>query len=257
MVLATPVPTHAELAVRVVRAGKHCFARTPSHEHRRRRGGDRGGRGVPPDADGRAPARVPPAVVQPARDPARGRAGLAVLHRLEPAEPRPAAGRRERPLEPRRTRCLSRAGPADEDPQTCLADGRSFVRAGVEDVVFCNLAFPSGVFAHLHLSWFDPHKERRLTVVGSQRMATFDDMLLEGKLTVYDKGFDEDASSWGVRGARPRGRELLSTPLGRRAAASGVRALHRVPARGVGAAQRRLERAAGRACAGGAPALAR
>src|SRR5207245_9542774 len=57
--------------------------------------------------------------------------------------------------------------------------------------------FPSGLSAHLHLSWLDPHKERRFTVVGSRRMATFDDMALEGKVTVYDKGFDETAHGYG------------------------------------------------------------
>ena len=71
------------------------------------------------------------------------------------------------------------------------------MRPGVEDVVFGFLRFPSGLAAHLHLSWLDPHKERRFTVVGSRRMATFDDMDLERKVTVYDKGFDEDASSYG------------------------------------------------------------
>ncbi|HTR89401.1 MAG TPA: Gfo/Idh/MocA family oxidoreductase, partial [Solirubrobacteraceae bacterium] len=89
-----------------------------------------------------------------------------------------------------------------EEPVECVARGSSFVREGVEDVVFCYLRFPSGAVAHLHLSWLDPHKERRLTVVGSQRMATFDDMQLEGKLTVYDKGFDEDSRSWGEYIAR-------------------------------------------------------
>ena len=69
-------------------------------------------------------------------------------------------------------------------------------------MVFCYLRFPSGIVAHLHLSWLDPHKERRLTVVGARRMATFDDMLMEGKLAVYDKGFDEDARSWGEYIAR-------------------------------------------------------
>jgi predicted dehydrogenase len=59
------------------------------------------------------------------------------------------------------------------------------------------MRFPSGLVAHLHLSWLDPHKERRFTVVGSQKMATFDDMELERKLTVYDKGFDEDARTYG------------------------------------------------------------
>ncbi len=81
---------------------------------------------------------------------------------------------------------------ADEEPVEAVAHGRSYVRDGVEDVVFCFLRFPSGLTAHLHLSWLDPHKERRFTVVGSQRMATFDDMAVEGKLTVYDKGFDLD-----------------------------------------------------------------
>jgi predicted dehydrogenase len=64
------------------------------------------------------------------------------------------------------------------------------------------MRFPSGLAAHLHLSWLDPHKERRFTVVGSRKMATFDDMELERKLTVYDKGFDEDFSSYGEYIAR-------------------------------------------------------
>ena len=49
----------------------------------------------------------------------------------------------------------------------------------------------------MHLSWLDPHKERRFTVVGSRRMATFDDMELERKVTVYDKGFDQGAETYG------------------------------------------------------------
>jgi predicted dehydrogenase len=86
---------------------------------------------------------------------------------------------------------------ADEEPTEVSARGESYVRPGVEDVVFCFIRFASGLSAHLHLSWLDPHKERRFTVVGSRRMATFDDMAIEGKLTVYDKGFDEDARGYG------------------------------------------------------------
>ena len=89
-----------------------------------------------------------------------------------------------------------------EEPEECLAQGACYVRPGVQDVAFCYLRFPSGIVAHLHLSWLDPHKERRLTVVGARRMATFDDMLIEGKLALYDKGFDEDARSWGEYIAR-------------------------------------------------------
>jgi predicted dehydrogenase len=91
---------------------------------------------------------------------------------------------------------------ADEEPAECHAFGESYMREGVEDVVFCYLRFPSGLAAHLHLSWLDPHKERRFTVVGSRRMATFDDMALEGKLTVYDKGFEQDYRNYGEYIAR-------------------------------------------------------
>jgi predicted dehydrogenase len=86
---------------------------------------------------------------------------------------------------------------AGEEPWEVDAHGESYVREDVEDVVFCFMRFASGLSAHLHLSWLDPHKERRFTVVGSRRMATFDDMAREGKLTIYDKGFDEDARGYG------------------------------------------------------------
>src|SRR5579884_458160 len=86
---------------------------------------------------------------------------------------------------------------ADEEPWEAVAHGSCYVRAGVEDVVFCYLRFPSGLAAHLHLSWLDPHKERRFTIVGAHKMATFDDMAIEGKITVYDKGFDEAPRGYG------------------------------------------------------------
>ena len=114
----------------------------------------------------------------------------------------------------------------------------------VEDVVFCFLRFPSGLAAHLHLSWLDPHKERRFTVVGSQRMATFDDMELERKVTVYDKGFDEDAGATASTSpARATsGARAIGEP---RAAAARVRALRRA----ASATATRRARTARRACA--------
>lgn len=75
----------------------------------------------------------------------------------------------------------------DEDPETALAVGRDFLTEGVEDVVFCYLRFPSGRIAHMHLSWLDPHKMRKMTVVGTEKMVVFDDMELERKVTVYEK----------------------------------------------------------------------
>jgi predicted dehydrogenase len=84
-----------------------------------------------------------------------------------------------------------------EEPIQVEARGECYMRPDIEDVVFAYLRFPSGLAAHLHLSWLDPHKERRFTVVGSNRMATFDDMATERKLTIYDKGFDQDFASYG------------------------------------------------------------
>ena len=63
-------------------------------------------------------------------------------------------------------------------------------RTGIEDVVFMTLRFADGRAAHIHVSWLDPHKERSLTVVGSRKMVTFDDMSATEKLRIYDKGVD-------------------------------------------------------------------
>jgi predicted dehydrogenase len=75
----------------------------------------------------------------------------------------------------------------DEDPEVATAQGSASITEGVEDVVFCFLRFPSGKIAHMHLSWLDPHKMRKMTVVGSEKMVVFDDMEPERKVTVYEK----------------------------------------------------------------------
>jgi predicted dehydrogenase len=77
------------------------------------------------------------------------------------------------------------------------AHGHAFLNEGVEDVVFCYLRFGSGKIAHMHLSWLDPHKMRRLTVVGRDKMAVFDDMDLDRKVTVYDKAPEQPADTYG------------------------------------------------------------
>ena len=201
--VATPVPTHADVAERVLAAGKHCFVEKPLA----------------------LSASDAVRVAEAARDSDRL---LMVGHLLEY---HPGV---------EKLRELSQSGElgdirylysnrlnlgqlradenalwslgahdvsvilrlAGEEPYDCRAVGESYMREGVEDVVFCYLRFPSGLAAHLHLSWLDPHKERRFTVVGSKRMATFDDMELERKVTVYDKGFDESFSSYGEYIAR-------------------------------------------------------
>lgn len=198
IVLATPVPTHASLACAVLSSGKHCFVEKPLAQTV-----DDAQQTI--DAAQRAEKLLMvghlleyhPAVVSLKEIVSSGELGsifylygnrlnLGVLRSDENA--------------------LWSLGAHDvsvvlhllqEEPIECFARGECYVRPGVEDVVFCYLRFASGAAAHLHLSWLDPHKERRLTIVGSRRMATFDDMALEGKVTIYDKGFDEDIRSWG------------------------------------------------------------
>jgi predicted dehydrogenase len=203
VVLATPVPTHADLAVTVLEAGKHCFVEKPL-------------------ATSAADAERAVAAAERA-----GRV-LMVGHLLEY---HPAVTRLKELIDAQELgplfyvygnrlnlgklradeNALWSLGAHDvsvalhligEEPVECVAQGAAYVREGVQDVVFCFLRFPSGIVAHLHLSWLDPHKERRMTVVGAKRMATFDDMLIEGKLAVYDKGFDQDTTSWGEYIAR-------------------------------------------------------
>jgi predicted dehydrogenase len=82
----------------------------------------------------------------------------------------------------------------DEDPDLATAQGSWSIYEGVEDVVFCFLRFPSGKIAHMHLSWLDPHKMRKMTVVGREKMAVFDDMEPERKVTVYAKRADSSGA---------------------------------------------------------------
>ncbi len=84
-----------------------------------------------------------------------------------------------------------------EEPSEAVAHGVDYLQNGIEDVVFCFLRFPSGRIAHMHLSWLDPHKMRKMTVVGREKMVVFDDMELERKVTVYEKGPWEPAQTYG------------------------------------------------------------
>ncbi len=197
--LATPVPTHAELAVQVLEAGKHCFVEKPLAQSV----ADAERAVAAATASGRVLMvghllEYHPGVRKLKELTDSGELGDEIFYiygnRLNLGKLRAdenalwSLGAHDVSV------VLYLAG---EEPCEAVAHGASYVREGVEDVVFCFLRFPSGLTAHLHLSWLDPHKERRFTVVGSRRMATFDDMELERKLTVYDKGFDEDARGYG------------------------------------------------------------
>jgi len=77
----------------------------------------------------------------------------------------------------------------ERTPTTVAARGQRVLQPDVEDVVFMTLRFATGEMAHVHLSWLNPRKERRLTLVCSQKMVEFDDVATD-KLRIYDKGYD-------------------------------------------------------------------
>ncbi len=76
----------------------------------------------------------------------------------------------------------------NQEPVRVVSTGQSFIQPGIEDVVFTTLHFADGKMAHIHVSWLDPHKIRKVTVVGSQKMAVIDDMEASEKIRIYDKG---------------------------------------------------------------------
>lgn len=76
----------------------------------------------------------------------------------------------------------------EQEPVRVTADGQCYLQPNIEDVVFATLHFRNGAMAHIHVSWLDPHKIRKLTVVGSRKMAVFDDTEAAEMIRIYDKG---------------------------------------------------------------------
>jgi len=85
----------------------------------------------------------------------------------------------------------------DAEPLDVAARGSAFLQGTVEDVVFLHLRFTGGRMAHVHVSWLDPHKLRKITVVGSRKMVVFDDMEASEKVRIYDKGIDRPGTQVG------------------------------------------------------------
>ena len=80
----------------------------------------------------------------------------------------------------------------DLKPVNISRKGMDYIQNGVADVVFMNIEYPNRVIANIHVSWLDPHKIRKMTVVGSEKMVVYDD-ISENKVNIYDKGIDRMA----------------------------------------------------------------
>jgi predicted dehydrogenase len=77
-----------------------------------------------------------------------------------------------------------------DDPTRVTARGLTYLQEGLPDVVFLTVDYPGGLAAHIHVSWLDPQKVRAMTIVGTKKMVVYDDMSLDAKVQVYDKGVD-------------------------------------------------------------------
>ena len=78
----------------------------------------------------------------------------------------------------------------DRTPEQVSYQGASYLQPGVEDVGFLAMKFPGGIMGHIHVSWLDPGKVRRMTVVGSAKMVVYDDVSADARVQLFDKGID-------------------------------------------------------------------
>lgn len=189
VVVATSVPTHYELGKRVLEAGKHAFVEKPVAL----RAADAedlvataAARGVKLMVGHLLEYHPAVAKMKELIDAGElGRVFYAYANRLNLGKVR------------KDENALWSLGPHDisvinyltgEEPEEVSARGECYLQDDVEDVVFGYIRYPSGVVGHLHVSWLDPHKSRKITVVGEKKMVVFDDMEADRKVTVYDKG---------------------------------------------------------------------
>ncbi|HEX5450109.1 MAG TPA: Gfo/Idh/MocA family oxidoreductase [Gaiellaceae bacterium] len=198
IVIATPVPTHYELAKRAIEAGKHVFVEKPPAMH------------AAEMDELVALAEVRDVVLMPGHLLLYHPGVLKLKELIDAGELGEVlcvyGNRQNLGIVREKENALWSLGVhdlsvilylLDEDPDVATAQGGDFLTPGVEDVVFCYLRFPSGKIAHMHLSWLDPHKMRKMTVVGREKMVVFDDMELERKVTVYEKSPWKRAETYG------------------------------------------------------------
>jgi UDP-2-acetamido-3-amino-2,3-dideoxy-glucuronate N-acetyltransferase len=206
VVLATPAPTHHRLALQAMQAGKHVFVEKPLALSRAQaeelaREADRLDRVL---MVGHILVYHPAveALVALVRSGELGEVKHVRSERLSLGKLRSEEN------------VLWSFGPHDAsllaellagDPESVQAFGHAILQDGIEDIVTMDLRYPGNVTAHIHLSWLEPVKRHRLTVIGTRKMVVFDDTLPEGKVRLYDRGFDQAASGWELR----RGEETL------------------------------------------------
>jgi predicted dehydrogenase len=190
--VVTPVGTHRQLAEEAFAAGKHVFvekplARNVSDAEAIVRAGERAGKTLMVGHT---------FVYNPAVEVVKGilkSGGIGDVHYLD-------SQRVNLGLHQFDINVLWDLGPHDvsialywleEEPEWVQCTGACFVQAGIEDVVFLMIGFPSGAIAHAHLSWLAPSKLRTTIVIGSKKMVVYDDVQAVEKVKIYDQGVDK------------------------------------------------------------------
>lgn len=80
----------------------------------------------------------------------------------------------------------------NDNPISVSAHGGCFLNEQIEDVVYATLEYKNGVIAHVHASWLNPRKIRRITVVGEKKMLIWNDMDLSEPIRIYNRGFEKE-----------------------------------------------------------------
>ncbi len=209
VVIATPARTHAPLVTEALHAGKHVLVEKPlalSTEDavRLTRHAEQAGRVLMVGHT----FEYNPAVLKMRELIASGSLGdLCYLH-----SQRVNLGRIQSDIN-----AMWSIGPHDvsianfltgSQPRWVTARGARYLHAEVEDVVFATIGYDEGVLAHVHVSWLDPSKVRRTTVVGSRKMIVYDDLDSEATLRVYDKGAELVEGGYGEFQFRLRSGDL-------------------------------------------------
>ena len=88
-------------------------------------------------------------------------------------------------------------------PESVQAFGACYIQKDIEDVVFLNMRYPGGVICSLHLSWLDPKKVRRMTIVGTEKMLIYNDVSTDQKIQLIDKGVE-------IKGREPGSDEMVN-----------------------------------------------
>ena len=222
VIIATPAPTHAPLARRAMEAGKHVFVEKPLTEDTGEaielaRAADERGLVL---MVGHIFEYVPAVRMMKQLINEREIGDLLYIHSQRLNSGRIASD----------TTAYWSLGPHDvsianyligADPVWVSARGATHLGTGEEDVTFITVGYPGNVLAHMHISWLEPMKTRRTTVIGTARSIVYDDMDADAKLKIFDNSHrhvDPDAyGAWQYRlqeGAMRAPRLDMIEPLG-------------------------------------------